>query len=121
MLSLNGNNNILKSVYDGLGTKYPVPNADNGYNSVNNSIIYDGSYVRVKEITLGYSLPASHFKKIRLQSLRIYVTAANLITIDKDYPWYDPEVSAGADVITGWDRGGYANNKSIIAGLKVNF
>jgi TonB-linked SusC/RagA family outer membrane protein len=121
MLTLNGVNNILRSVYEGIGTKYPLPNADNTYNSLNNSIIYDGSYIRFKQISLGYSLPASMLKKVRLQNVRVYITGTNLITIDKDYPWYDPEVSAGQDVITGWDRGGYANNKSIIAGLQVNF
>jgi TonB-linked SusC/RagA family outer membrane protein len=121
MLTLNGVNNILKSVYEGIGTKYPQPNADNTYNNVNNSIIFDGSYIRFKEISLGYSLPASLLKKAHLHEVRIYMTGTNLITIDKHYPWYDPEVSAGADVITGWDRGAYANNKSVIAGIKVNF
>ena len=121
MLTLNGVNNILKSVYEGTGTKYPLPNADNTYASVNNSIIFDGSYIRFKEISLGYSFPASLLKKIRLQGIRLYVSGTNLFTIDKDYPWYDPEVSAGADVITGWDRGGYVNNKSIVGGIKVNF
>jgi len=121
MIVLNGVNNILKSVYEGLGTKYPVPNADYTYTNINNSLIFNGSYIRFKEISIGYSFPSSLLKKAHLQGLRIYVTGTNLITIDKDYPWYDPEVSAGADVLTGWDRGGYANNKSIIAGLKVNF
>jgi len=120
MLTLNGQNNILKSVYDGIGTKYPIPNADNGYPNLNNSLLFDGSYIRFKTITLGYSLPVSILKKTHLQGIRIYVSGTNLITID-NYPWYDPEVSAGTDVLTGWDNGGYANNKSIIGGIKVNF
>jgi TonB-dependent starch-binding outer membrane protein SusC len=121
MLTLNGQNNILKSVYDGIGTKYPIPNADNiTYPPLNNSLIFDGSYIRFKTITLGYSLPVSLLKKTHLQGIRIYVSGTNLITIDH-YPWYDPEVSAGTDVLTGWDNGGYANNKSIIGGIKVNF
>jgi len=121
-LALNGNNNILKSIYNGIGTQYPIPNADYGTNAGGNTpaIIFDGSYVRVKDLTLGYTFPTT-IKKSPFSSLRIYVTGSNLITFDKNYPWYDPEVSAGDDVITGWDRGGYANNKSIILGLKINF
>jgi TonB-dependent starch-binding outer membrane protein SusC len=121
-LALNGNNNILKSVYNGMGTTYPRPNADYGYSggqSQNSSaLIFDGSYVRLKAITLGYTFPAVFSKS---SSLRLYVTGTNLFTIDNNYPWYDPEVSAGNDLINGWDRGGYANNKSVIVGLKVNF
>jgi TonB-dependent starch-binding outer membrane protein SusC len=121
MLVLNGNNNILRSVYNQIGTKYPQPNADNTYGGNDNSIIFDGSYIRFKEITVGYTLPSSLLNKMQFQNLQLYVTGANLFTIDEDYPWYDPEVSAGADVITGWDRGGYANNKSIVLGLRVSF
>lgn len=121
-LALNGNNNILKSIYNGIGTLYPIPNADYGSSAVGNTtaLIFDGTYVRVKDLTLGYTFPAS-IKKTVFSSLRIYVTGLNLITFDKNYPWYDPEASAGDDVITGWDRGGYANNKSFVFGLKVNF
>lgn len=121
-LALNGNNNILKSIYNGMGTIYPIPNADYGTSAGGNTpaIIFDGTYVRVKDLTLGYTFPTTT-NKAPFSSLRVYVTGSNLITFDKNYPWYDPEVSAGDDVITGWDRGGYANNKSIIFGLKVNF
>lgn len=124
-LNLNGNNNILQEVYDQAGKKYPVPNADYGGSGLSGqnttALIFDGSYIRVKNITLGYTLSNSILQKTRLNDARLYITGTNLITIDKDYPWYDPEVSAGDDVITGWDRGGYANNKSVIIGLKVSF
>ncbi|HEX5153571.1 MAG TPA: TonB-dependent receptor [Parafilimonas sp.] len=125
-LSLNGNNNILKEVYDGMESKYPRPNADYGYSGGSSqnttALIFDGTYVRFKAITLGYTIP---FKGSALKSIRVYATGSNLITIDNNYPWYDPEVTAGptanADVVTGWDRGGYANNKSVVLGVKVNF
>jgi TonB-linked SusC/RagA family outer membrane protein len=121
-LALNGNNNILKSIYNGVGTIYPIPNADYGTSAGGNTpaIIFDGTYVRVKDLTLGYTFPTTT-NKAPFSSLRVYVSGSNLITFDKNYPWYDPEVSAGDDVITGWDRGGYANNKSVIFGLKVTF
>jgi hypothetical protein len=126
-LALNGNNNILKEVYNGMGTKYPKPNADYGYSGGSGqnttALIFKGTYVRVKAITLGYTIPFS--QRHHLQSVHLYITGSNLITLDKNYPWYDPEVTAGptanADVVTGWDRGGYANNKSVVLGLKVHF
>ncbi|HTF27393.1 MAG TPA: TonB-dependent receptor [Flavitalea sp.] len=123
-LALNGNNNILKSAYSKVGTELPIPNADYpqaGGGGNTPLIIFDGTYVRVKNITLGYTFPSRKKAAAPLSNLRVYITVTNLLTFDKDYPWYDPEVSAGDDVITGWDRGGYANNKSIVAGLRVNF
>ncbi|KUG06804.1 SusC/RagA family TonB-linked outer membrane protein [Solirubrum puertoriconensis] len=57
--------------------------------------IYDGSFLRFKNVTLGYTLPKSLIEKARLQSARIYVTGQNLITIT-DYPGYDPEVNTTA-------------------------
>jgi TonB-dependent starch-binding outer membrane protein SusC len=126
-LLLNGNSNISHYVFDKIGTKYPAQNADYGPTGPFNSSglysyeIFNGTYVRVKDITLGYTLPNSLLNKIRLVDLRIYLTATNLFTLDKNYPYYDPEASAGPDIITGWDRGGYMNNKSVLIGIKVDF
>ncbi|MCC6258730.1 MAG: TonB-dependent receptor [Chitinophagaceae bacterium] len=54
--------------------------------------VYDGSYVRLKNITLGYTLPRKFTKMARISSLRVYVTAVNLLTFTK-YPGWDPEVN----------------------------
>lgn len=125
-LILNGNSNILQLTYDAMGTKYPIPNADYGTSGslaghLSTLEIFNGTYVRVKNITLGYTLPYAVINRLKLKDLRIFVTGTNLLTYDKHYPWYDPEVSAGDDVITGWDRGEYANNKSVTFGVKVTF
>jgi TonB-linked SusC/RagA family outer membrane protein len=121
MTTLNGNNNTLVSVYKQAGIKYRAPNADNGYELLDNNEVFDGTYVRLKELTFGYTLPSHLTQKMRLSNLRIYVTAVNLITFDNNYPWYDPETASGSDMIMGWDRGGYPNNKSIVVGLQVKF
>lgn len=70
-------------------------------------------------MTLGYTLPESVTNKIGLTNLRLYVTGINILTFTNDYPWYDPETSSGNDVIVGWDRGNYPNNKSWTVGLQV--
>ena len=65
-----------------------------GGNGTGNSsrFVYDGSYVRLRTLTLGYNLPAELAKKGYLQSARIYVQGLNLLTFTK-YPGFDPEVN----------------------------
>ncbi len=72
-------------------------------NGINNSsrFIQDGSFFRVKNVTLGYNLPADLVKRGYLQTVRIYITAQNLATFTK-YTGYDPEVNTfglGANII----------------------
>jgi TonB-linked SusC/RagA family outer membrane protein len=55
--------------------------------------VYDASYVRLKNITLSYKLPQSVLQKVKLSSLRFYVTGVNLLTFTK-YPGWDPEVNS---------------------------
>ncbi|ALW85473.1 SusC/RagA family TonB-linked outer membrane protein [Hymenobacter sedentarius] len=66
----------------------------NGGNGIGNSsrFVYDGSYVRLRTLTLGYNLPGTLVKKGYLQSARVYVQGQNLLTFTK-YPGSDPEVN----------------------------
>lgn len=84
--------------------------------------IEDGSYVRLKNVSLGYSLPKSLLAKARITNLRIYVSAQNAATWTK-YTGYDPEVSLnGQSLISkGVDSGVYPNSKSYQAGLSLSF
>lgn len=61
-----------------------------GYNTTR--FLYDGSFVRVRTVMLGYTLPSSILTKVRLTSARIYVSAQNLFTFT-NYPGWDPEVT----------------------------
>ena len=83
--------------------------------------VEDGSYLRLKNLTLGYSLPSKVLKKMYLSQLRIYVSATNLWTIT-NYSGYDPEASMGTDAYgAGIDRGIYPSSKSWIVGLDITF
>ncbi len=84
--------------------------------------VEDGSYVRLKNITLGYSLPSSVTNRIGVTRLRAYVSGTNLITIT-DYTGYDPEVSAynTNDAMIGVDLSNYPTAKIITFGLNVTF
>lgn len=84
--------------------------------------VEDGSYVRVKNITLSYAIPQSVTEKIGINRLRAYVTATNWITFTK-YTGYDPEVSAynSNDAQIGVDLSNYPTAKTITFGVDVTF
>ncbi len=83
--------------------------------------VEDGSYFRLKNLTLGYTLPASALKAMRLAQLRLSVSATNLFTLTH-YSGYDPEASMGTDAYgAGIDRGIYPSAKSWSIGLDITF
>lgn len=83
--------------------------------------VEDGSYLRLKNLTLGYSLPDKWLQKIKFNQIRVYATASNLWTIT-DYSGYDPEASMGMDAYgAGIDRGIYPSSKSWVVGLDITF
>lgn len=83
--------------------------------------VESGSYLRLKNITLGYRLPQQWLSKIGFNSARIYMSANNLWTIT-DYTGYDPEASIGTDAVAaGVDRGIYPSSKSFLVGLDISF
>jgi TonB-linked SusC/RagA family outer membrane protein len=86
-----------------------------------NYYIEDGSYTRLKNITLGYEFAESFLEKVKLEQLRVYVSANNLFTRTK-YSGYDPEIGANNDPRdVGVDRGFYPQAKSVIVGLRLSF
>ncbi len=83
--------------------------------------IEDGSYIRLKNVSLGYSLPSSLVEKLNIRSLRIYVSGQNLWT-STDYKGFDPEVStSGRSTRRGMDYGSYPNTKNYTVGLNLGF
>jgi TonB-dependent starch-binding outer membrane protein SusC len=88
--------------------------------------IYDGSYIRVKNISLGYNLPQSVLNNLNLSKVRVYVSAQNIFTVT-NYPGYDPEVNYNSGGSTngnrnvGLDYGSYPNAKSYTVGLNIGF
>lgn len=85
------------------------------YSKVSDFYVEDGSYLRLKNLTIGYSLPKDLYKKINVNRLRIYVTTNNLFTITK-YTGFDPEV--GMDSY-GVDTGRYPQARSFIFGIEA--
>nr|WP_293837092.1 TonB-dependent receptor [uncultured Arsenicibacter sp.] len=89
--------------------------------TISDRFIEDASYVRLKNLSFGYTLPKSLVAKAHLKNLRVYVSAQNAATWTK-YTGYDPEVSLnGQSLINkGIDSGVYPNNKSWQVGLSLS-
>ncbi|MET0638300.1 MAG: TonB-dependent receptor [Chitinophagaceae bacterium] len=71
--------------------------------SASSRYIFDADYVRLKNITLAYNIPAALVRKFRISSAKVYVTAVNLITFT-DYPGWDPEVNTDYRGATNGNR-----------------
>jgi hypothetical protein len=80
--------------------------------------VKDGDYFRVKNITLGYTLPTNLTRKAFIRQLRVYVMAENLLTFTK-YTGFDPEIGNGNSL--GVDRGVYPQSKTWTIGCNLNF
>jgi TonB-dependent starch-binding outer membrane protein SusC len=84
--------------------------------------VEDGSFLRVKALTLGYNVPRSVLTRIRMSNAKIYVTGENLFTIT-EYSGYDPEVNAfgGSNTVMGVDFGTYPQTRNLIFGINLSF
>lgn len=83
--------------------------------------IEDGSFLRINNLTVGYSLPAKSIAKLKMDKLRFYFTANNLAVFTK-YTGYDPEVSVRNNPLTpGLDYSAYPKSRSFIFGVNASF
>ena len=98
-----------------------VPKA--GFDQRNSTYyIEDGSYLRVKSVTLSYDVPALALRKMHLTRLMPYISFTNLLTWT-GYKGRDPEVNQYGDsgTVQGLDWGTYPLSRSFVMGLKVEF
>jgi hypothetical protein len=104
-----------------------IPRAGTGAQAVSNNqassrFLYDGSYIRLRNVNLSYNLPKDLVSKISLRSLRVSLGAQNLLTFTK-YPGFDPEVSAFSTSNTsqGTDFLTFPQTKMYTVGLNIGF
>lgn len=106
-----------------LDAALPRPSTfDNINNAISTRFVEDGSYLRIQNVTLGYSVPSDILSKMKLSRLRIYATGQNLFTFTK-YSGYDPEVgSFNQDaLLSGVDSGRYPSPRLISFGCNIEF
>ncbi|WP_217809499.1 TonB-dependent receptor [Massilibacteroides vaginae] len=120
--------NMPKEVYynhwspENQNAKYPAIS----YNTtakLSNRFIEDGSYLRMKNIQLNYSLPVRRWNVKWISDALLYISAQNLFTITK-YSWWDPEVNSygsGNSTSLGIDHNSYPSARSFTIGAKIGF
>ncbi|MCL1867743.1 MAG: TonB-dependent receptor [Paludibacter sp.] len=101
------------------GSDGSIPNPTNTGSTNNKAassrFVEDASYLRLKNIELGYTFPVKATSIIGVDRLRVYISATNLLTFTK-YTGYDPEVGN-----FGLDWGNYPQSRNLIFGLNINF
>ena len=118
-----GYNNIAKGVYDDFKSgKFPDAKSVYGvakfYQS--SAMVYSGSFFKLKQIQLGYTLPTNLTKKVYMQNVRAYVSLDDFFTFTK-YPGLDPETCTQEFNCPGLDKGNYPNMRKLVLGLSVTF
>lgn len=126
-MNMTGGNNQSARVLDRWTPENPsntIPraNAAGGSRLLSSLHVEDGSFIRFKNISLGYTLPKNWLQSLSISECRIYLTGQNLFTITS-YTGYDPEVNRfGNDTISqGIDYGAYPAAKTYLLGLNVKF
>lgn len=135
LMDLSGDNNQLDIVRDRWRAPNPetgdpghpsntIQRAYKGYPALMSDFyVEDGSYVRIKTLTLAYNLPKPILNKVKVSGLKLYVSGTNLFTFTDYYGGYDPEVSIQGKngVGAGLDNGSYPTSKMFVFGLNANF
>ncbi len=121
--------NSLRVFYDKAWTpqntnaKYPscasIANDWNYWSS--SACIFDGSYFKIKQIQLGYTLPASFLQKFKIKGMRVFVSADDMFCFSS-YPGCDPEsATTGNANAMGLDYGGYPVTSKLVTGVNIKF
>ena len=92
----------------------------NSEGQVNSFYVEDGSYLRLKTLQLGYTFSDVKIKDAGVDSIRLYLSGANLLTFT-DYDGLDPEVSSNNALTIGVDSGTYPLARITTVGLNINF
>jgi len=102
-------------------TNFRITGNDPNKNMSNPSswFVEDGSFFRLKNLQIGYTVPMDLTKKVKIDRLRIYVSAQNLWTATK-YSGFDPEFGIGGSIGAGYDEGSYPQSKIMLFGIQLD-
>jgi TonB-linked SusC/RagA family outer membrane protein len=130
LLNFTGQNNVLAEAALNRWTptnpsnKYPRALAAGGLDQgiFSDAIVENASYLRLKNVTLSYNLPAAVISRLKMSNLKVYVSGSNLFTITK-YSGSDPEANTfgQSTTLVGIDLGGYPQTRIIQIGLSASF
>lgn len=92
---------------------------DNSYRYASDFYVEDASYLRVKNVQLGYTFSDKTLSRLKLSSMRMYISAQNLLTFTK-YEGFDPEIGSGSGIAAGIDYGSYPQGRLFLVGIDFN-
>ena len=118
-----GWNNIAKGVYEDFkSNKLPTAASVAGSGTFwrSSAMVYGGSFFKLKQIQLGYTLPKNITQKAFIENCRLYVSLDDFFTFTS-YPGLDPETTTQGFNCPGLDKGGYPTMKKLVLGLSVTF
>ena len=105
-------------------TPRPVLADPNDNDRISTRYVEDGSYLRIKNVTLGYTVPKQVLRRLKMDNIRLYMNIQNLYTFTK-YSGYDPEVGASTTdskgMTFGVDNGRYPSPLTCSFGLNLTF
>ncbi len=117
----NGLAKLLTEAWTEEGSSNTIQKIDQSTGPANSRFVEDGSYIRLKNLSLGYTIPSRLTSKWNISNLRFYISGQNLLTIT-DYSGYDPEInSRTGNLARGIDYGGYPTAKTYTIGLNLSF
>ncbi|WP_299245936.1 TonB-dependent receptor [uncultured Aquimarina sp.] len=126
----NGDSNATTDVLNAwtpTNTNTDIPSAKLRGKQISSRFVEDGSYIRLKNIALGYNLPSQVTDRLRMDNIRVSISAQNLVTFT-DYSGLDPEVnflgsggSGSQNTFNGFDFGNYPTVRSVNFSLGVKF
>lgn len=118
-----GYNNIAEDVYKDFKSG-KLPNASSVAGSdtfwCSSAMVYNGSFFKIKQIQLGYTLPKRITNKAFIENARVYVSLDDFFTFTK-YPGLDPETCTNEYNCPGLDKGAYPNMRKMVFGVSVTF
>ena len=83
--------------------------------------VEDGTFLRLRNLQIGWNVPKDWLAKAKIQNLKVYMTGTNLLTLT-NYRGFDPDICTNGWILdTGIDKGFYPNNISIGGGLNITF
>jgi hypothetical protein len=83
-------------------------------------MIFNGSFTKIRQLQLGYTLPRNLLDKVKIKNARVYVSLDDFFTFTK-YPGVDPEGGSNGGNSIGIDRGGYPIPRKAVAGVSFTF
>ncbi|MEX0720748.1 MAG: TonB-dependent receptor [Balneolaceae bacterium] len=100
-------------------TEPRISEAEHNY-QVLDRFLYDGDFFRLRNLTLGYTLPVNLLSQFNVRRFRIYLNATNLFTLT-EYPGYTPQIGGGAVIANGIDNGTYPVTSNYTIGVEISF